>query len=152
MNIIKCYCDASYNPQTKIAVIGWKIGQNKIRDMLLTDTNNTRAEIIGLIHLINELDPNLKYIIHTDCQSILNRLMSKEKLIGKDFKNAKGEKLGNADLYQKLFEIVTENITLVHIDGHISREKMNEDNVIFSQLDKYVRRKLRIITNADNDK
>jgi len=140
---IKCYCDASFDPKSKIAIAGWKIGDDVIRDIMINNTTNTRAEIIALVKLINDLNPNQKYIIYTDCLGIINRLASKDKLIKKNFSNNRGVKLSNADLYQKMFEIVSENIKILHIDGHIATKLMNQDNMRFSELDKHVRSVLR---------
>ena len=73
---MKCYCDASFDPCTKNAVCGWQIGNNPIQLMNISKTTNTKAEIIGLITLINNLDPTSGYIIYTDCESIINRIKS----------------------------------------------------------------------------
>jgi ribonuclease HI len=145
MEIIKCYCDASYDPISKTAVTGWKIGSDPICIKKIKNTNNTRAEIIGIISLIENLDPFKNYIIYTDCQGILERLASKENLIRKNFKNNKGIELANCDIYQQLFDAVTDNIIIKHINGHMPTKIMNDDNIIFSMVDKYVRKALRKI-------
>lgn len=145
--MIKCYCDASFSPETKNAICGWKIGEdNAMQTMLLINTNNTRAEIIGLIHLIhlvNKLPNNSTYIIYTDCLSVIDRIKKRGKLQNKNFCNRKGQSLANADIYQELFSILKENIKIIHIDGHLPKNKRNNDNKIFSEIDIAVRRKLR---------
>lgn len=140
---IKCYTDASFDPVTRIAVCGWKINNSKTHTFILRQTNNTRAEIISLIDLIENLNANSHYVIFTDCEGIIKRVQSKNKLVEKIFCNRKGKELNNADLYKKLFEILTSNITLEHIEGHIPTGNMNEDNRNFSELDKYLRSELR---------
>ena len=139
----KCYCDASFNPVSRIAVIGWRINNNKIQTMIIKNTNNTRAEIIGLIRLISELEKDKQYMIYTDCMGIINRIASKDVLIHKQYKTANGRILANADLYDQLFGMLTDNIQIQHIKGHLPKDLMNEDNMRFSELDKYVRHKLR---------
>lgn len=141
--MVNCYCDASYDPETKTAICGWKIGDDDIKFLCVKNTNNTRAEIIGLIRLITNLDDQLEYIIYTDCESILNRIASKEKLIKCSFKNKRGIPLSNGDLYRQLFDLLNPNIKLVHIEGHLPVGQMNNHNFIFSKLDKKVRAKLR---------
>ena len=63
---IECYTDASYNPKNKIAIIGYKIGSDQIRLHRINDTNNTRAEIIGLLILLDHLDLDKSYVVYTD--------------------------------------------------------------------------------------
>lgn len=139
----KCYTDASFDPKTKTAIIGWKFNGGESHINMLKNTTNTRAEIIGLIKLLTAIDADKKYIIYTDCLSILNRIESKNKLIEKNFMTKNGKELGNADLYKKLFVLLTSNITLIHINGHKSSHLKNDDDKEFSDLDKYVRKKLR---------
>ena len=145
MDTIKCYSDASFDPGSKTAVIGWRINRENIRINTLSNTNNTRAEIIGLINLISELDPTLNYIIYTDCQSIINRIACFDKLIQKNFTNNRGTELANVDIYKKLFGLLTPNIRLIHIDGHSPANQKNEDDKLFSELDRCVRKELRKI-------
>lgn len=143
MQPIPCYCDASFDPQIRVAIIGWRINDGPIYTQTIKNTNNTRAEIFGLITLINHLDPVKKYIVYTDCESIIRRIATKQKLIDSQFKNNKGELLHNHDLYQALFHLLNENIIVTHIKGHMPAGQMDDTNVNFSQLDKYVRKKLR---------
>jgi len=143
---IKCYCDASFDPKTKIAIIGWCISDGHINVSQLNNTNNTRAEIICLIGLIKMLDKRLKYSIYTDCMGIISRIESKDKLIKKNFLSKKGIELNNADLYKELFNLLTPNIHIVHIRGHVPLNQMTNDNIKFSALDKCVRAKLRLLT------
>jgi len=157
----ECFCDASFNPKTKIAIIGYQIGDNPIDTTLLHDTNNTRAEITGLIMLLtkivnntidNDNQNNKEYIIYTDCQSILNRIESKDKLIKKNFMNRKNEKLNNADLYKELFDLLEgrDNISLKHNPGHMPKKNMTSTNKKFSILDKLVRQQLREFDRQTN--
>lgn len=140
---IKCYTDASFDPISRTAICGWRIGSNEIRTFDISETNNTRAEIIGIINLVENLEKDVSYIIYTDCMGVIDRLNSKEDLISSNFCNKNGHRLNNADLYEKLFEILTPNISFEHIDGHLPSSKMNSDNKLFSELDKLVRKKLR---------
>ena len=141
--MIKCYTDASFDPVTNTAVIGWKVNKQDLRMNVLKNTTNIRAEIIGLINLLSELDPNKNYIIYTDCQSVLNRIASKELLIRKNFMANSGKELNNADLYKKLFQMLTPNVKLIHIDGHLPVNMRDDDDKEFSDLDKQVRHELR---------
>ena len=148
--ITKCYCDASYDPQSKTAVVGYTIGT--VFDPIIfymKNTKNTRAEIHGLIKLINVLDPNRAYIIYTDCDSILKRIKKRDDLMRNQFKNRKGKLLKSADLYRQLFDLVSNNLDLDirHIRGHMPTHQKNDDDMMFGKLDKFVRAKLRSVIN-----
>lgn len=149
---IKCFCDASFDPRRKIAVIGWKIGTNSNTQYdIIEDTTNTAAEICVLIRLIEELindhDHIHKYTIFTDCQSIINRINSAQKLIDCQFKNRRGKLLTNAHLYCKLFDLLNPRIKIKHTAGHMPKLHMNNDQLIFSELDIAVRKRLRTLIN-----
>ena len=143
--MIKCYTDASFDPKSNTAIIGWKINKQNLRINVLKNTTNIRAEIVSLINLLENLELDKNYIIYTDCQSVLNRIESKELLIKKNFMTNKGKELGNADLYRKLFDLLTPNIKLIHIDGHLPVNLKDDDDKEFSDLDKRVRQELRKI-------
>ncbi|XWV25750.1 ribonuclease HI [Tupanvirus soda lake] len=148
--MIDCYCDASYNPDYDIAVLGWMIGDDEITIKLIEKTTNTRAELIAIVCLLTRLDPDTKYTIFTDCLTTIKRLESKNELINKNFKNRKGVELSNADMYKKIFELVNDNITIKHIEGHIASKLMSENNKKFSILDKHVRNILRHKVKTNN--
>jgi ribonuclease HI len=150
MKITKCFCDASYSPLHKFAIIGWQIGKNEINIQRINDTNNTRAELIAMIKLLKCLDVNEHYTIFTDCQGIIRSLNKKEKIVEKKFKNNRGKELANADLYRKLYDLFLPNISIVHISGHIPTKLMNNDNENFSRVDKLVRSVLREHVNRSN--
>ena len=161
MEVIKCYTDSSYNPITRKAVIGSKIGDQPIELLVHNDTNNTRAEIIGVITLIQKLsvDADKKYIVFTDslskedagerfseptdCLTVLNVIAKKERLIKSNFMSNKNVQLRNADIYKILFALLRPDVTIQHIKGHIKNSLMTPDNVIFSKLDRTVRNELR---------
>ena len=118
--MIKCYCDASYDPSSKIAICGWQISNGPIQTFTLTNTKNTRAEIIGLIHLINIVNNQPgNFIIYTDCESIIRIINNREKLVNKNFCNKKGVELEHADIYRDLFMIISDKIQIEHISGHV---------------------------------
>jgi len=147
--MIKCYTDASFDPKFNTAVIGWRVNNHDLRMNILKNTTNIRAELMSLIKLLSGLNANKNYIVYTDCQSIINRVASKDELIKKNFMTNKGEELFNADLYKKLFELLTPNIKLIHIDGHLPVGQRNDDDREFSDLDKAVRKKLREIVKEN---
>ncbi|BCS83431.1 ribonuclease HI [Cotonvirus japonicus] len=143
--MIKCYCDASYDPVTNIAVAGWKINQGDICHELIHDTNINRAELQGLIYLIKQLNNNQNYIIFTDCANIVKKYEQKQKIISRNYYTKKNKLIKNSDLFRELFGICGDNIIIKHIAGHVSKHLMTDNNREFSLVDKYVRRALRQI-------
>lgn len=151
---MKYYCDASFNPQHKIAVIAWKSNDNddnNIHYKILYDTTNTGAEIEALVEILNEIyNSNLRenVIIFTDCQSAINRINARIKLIESNFISKKGTRNRNADRYIKIFKLIDSidaDIEFKHIKGHVPAGQMNDDNKIFSSIDKFARKQLRVI-------
>jgi len=142
----RSFTDASYNQNTKIAVIGYIINNSDIIVDLVNNTTSSRAEILGLINVVKKLDMNKKNIVYTDCMTVIKRIGSKDKLIKSDFKSKKGILLNNGDLYKELFGLLNDNIIIKHIRGHVPTKDMNKNNEIFSKLDKYVRKLLREVS------
>ncbi|ANB50830.1 hypothetical protein [Powai lake megavirus] len=141
--MILCFCDASFDPKSNIAVIAWKIGNNDIQYEIIHDTNNTRAEIIVLLKILSEINQNQQYIIYTDCASLLSRINSRDKIIQSNYKTRCGKNIKNADLYSQIFNKLQGGIQIKHIDGHLPTRDMNSNNITFSQVDKLARKKLR---------
>jgi ribonuclease HI len=152
-----CYCDASCDPQTKIAIIGWFIddGVNKIKLERMINATCASAELLGLIRLLTDIselinisDNNIEtqYIVHSDSESVINRIHSKDKLIKSNFITKKGKRLKSADLYIELFnliEMLQGHISIEHIDGHKKSNLKNYIDRQFSKVDKKVRNVLR---------
>ncbi|AZL89130.1 ribonuclease H [Megavirus baoshan] len=141
--MILCFCDASFDPKNKIASIAWKIGNNDICYTIIRDTNNTRAEIIVLLEILSKINHDLEYIIYTDCASLISRINSRDEIIRSNYKTRCGKDIKNADLYSQIFNKLQNNIKIKHIEGHLPTRNMNTNNIIFSQVDKLARKKLR---------
>jgi ribonuclease HI len=150
---MNCFCDGSYNPQYKIAVIVWKCGDINIKHDVVRNTNNTRAELEALIRVLIDIlkwKINGTIIINTDCQSAIKRIKSRTTLETSNFMTKKNTIIRNADNYIKIFkliDLIPNNIEFKHIDGHIQKKLMNADNIIFSTVDKFARKQLREIIN-----
>lgn len=118
INTIKCFTDASYSPDLKISIIGYKIGDQDVITENLPNVKNTQAELYAInkcIDICKELYLDQDIIIHTDCQ----RALKNEYPVGIKIKKVKGHK-------KKLF--------------------MNEDELLFNIVDKATRKELRKLT------
>jgi ribonuclease HI len=142
---MKCYTDASFDPKSNVAVIGYSIN-SQINFETITNTTNTKSEICAIISLIKYLiKENVKEcIIFTDCQSIINRINKKDILCNNNFMTKKGKILNNANSYKELFDLLDNiNANICHIKGHKPTIDKNDDDIIFSKLDKFLRHELR---------
>lgn len=115
-DIIECYTDCSYSPQTGLCVIGYQIGDNDIVTELLTNVKNTQGEIYAVEKCIeickDQYICNYNLLIHTDCQRVIQNTYP--------------------------------NVQFIKMEGH--KRKLLKDNkdLIFSKVDKKVRNDLRM--------
>jgi ribonuclease HI len=127
--------DASFDPKTKVAIIGF-LSNNKITTKLVHNTTNTEAEFLAIIFAIETLDIN-KYedeILYTDCKTAVD-LIHKNRFT----KPIYGPFLTLINKYNKL--------SLKHISGHKKRSEKTDIDILFSTLDKAVRQELRTFCN-----
>jgi hypothetical protein len=114
-NIIECYTDCSYSPQTGLCVVGYKIGQNEIVTELLTNIKNTQGEIYAVEKCIElakvMFNYNYSLLIHTDCQRVIQNTYP--------------------------------NVKFYKMEGHKRKILKNDKDLIFSKVDKKVRNDLR---------
>ena len=112
---IKCFTDASYSQQKKLSVIGYKVGNLQIILELLPDVKNTQAELYAI----------------DKCIELCKQLYPDEVII--IFTDC-----------QRAFKNQCEhNIMLQKIEGHKKSILKDDDDKIFSTVDKAVRRYLR---------
>lgn len=112
---IKCFTDASYSQQKSLSIVGYKIGNLDVILEELPNIKNTQAELYAV----------------EKCIDVCNKLYpNKNIIIYTDCQRA----LKNQ--YQK-------NVTLEKIEGHKKTLLKNENDKIFSGVDKAVRKKLR---------
>jgi ribonuclease HI len=118
-NIIECYTDASYSPQTGLCVVGYKIGNHNIVTECLTNTKNTQAELYAVEKCIeicnNVYGFDINIIIYTDCQRAMQNNYSTNDI----------------------------KVNLIKLDGHKKGVLKSDKDKIFSLVDKKVRKVLR---------
>lgn len=127
----RIYTDASFHPQSKVAVLGY-MKDDVINYFKLDNTTNTEAEIRCIILTLNLLDEQNDYILYTDCKTATD-LINKPRF--------------NKQIYYEFLEIIKRkpNVKLLHIEGHKKKCNKNEVDIEFSKLDKAVRLQLRNI-------
>ncbi len=113
--VIKCFTDASYSQQKKLSVVGYKIGDLQIVLKLLPDVKNTQAELYAI----------------DKCIEVCKQIYPNEIImIFTDCQRA----------FKNQYE---QNIVLQKIKGHKKSILKNDDDKIFSTVDKAVRKYLR---------
>ena len=76
---MNCYSFTRYNPLGKIGIIEYTIGNSDKISTIIHDTNSLKTELIGIITLLEQLDENKKYIIHTNSLCVLGKDNIREK-------------------------------------------------------------------------
>lgn len=112
---IKCFTDASYSQHKNLAVIGYKIGNNNVKLELLPYVKNTQAELCAIARCIKSC--NSKY-------------PQRNIIIFTDCQRA-------------LKNEYPANVTISKIKGHKKKALRDENDKIFSIVDKAVRKKLK---------
>lgn len=116
---INCFSDASYSQQKSISIVAYKIHNEIIKTIILPNVKNTEAELFGIEFCIEYVIQNypLSTLINifTDCQNAWKQNYSKYKI----------------------------NINLIKVKGHQKMNLMNENDLIFKQVDKIARKTLR---------
>lgn len=155
--IIDCFCDGSFDPKLRIGVIGWCIGNNNVKLETIIDTNNTQCEckaVLNLLKDITELNFNNTYVIYTDCESLINNIKNKEKIINNNYVRKNGNPINNIEIYKQIFEILDIlkiKINFKHVDGHKPTKNKSNLDKKFSVIDKLVRNELRKIVKEYKD-
>lgn len=117
-NVIECYTDCSYSPQTGLCVVGYKIGDCNIVTELIENMKNTQGEIYAVERCIeickDQYIDNYLLVIHTDCQRVIQNTYP--------------------------------NVQFIKMEGHKRKALKDYKDLIFSTVDKKVRHDLRTYT------
>ena len=115
MDPIKCFTDASYSQHKNLSTIGYKIGDSNIFLENLPYVKNTQAELCAI----------------KKCVEVFNNLHPGSNAII------------FTDCQRALKDSYPLNISVQKIDGHKRNIHKNNDDMIFSTVDKAVRKRLR---------
>lgn len=150
VNKIQFFSDASFSPQHKIGVIGWRKNDDEINTEILTNiTDNVTCECHALLKVLEYIqcnNTNNVYEIYVDCNSILEKIAKRDTIKKNQYRTKKGKYIHGHILYEKIFNILDNtrcNIYFYHIDGHKSFDKKTVVDHKFSTVDKLVRKRLR---------
>lgn len=129
-NQIEFFTDASFDPKTKTAVVGY-MTNNTITTQIINNTTNTQAELLAIMLAVEIIDVDQLYVIYTDCKTAVD-LQLKPRY--------------NKDIYTDLLKIFQTypNLKLEHLEGHKKSADKTDLDRKFAILDKYVRKQLRL--------
>jgi ribonuclease HI len=128
------FTDASYNPQTKIGVCGFRLKGSQTLNMFRTDDiKNTQCEMLGMIKAIEYANQTLKsdVIIYTDCKRIVDLFDDKNQLDSR------------YSFFYQILNTCKIKIDIKHIGGHKKKSLKMPLDLEFSIIDKAVRNELR---------
>lgn len=178
MDTIFVFIDAATSPQAGIAIGAFicleqqqineldqftieilsKHLANKVSYKKYTSNKSTWSEITTAIHAfssIRENTPSIRKVeIYTDCQSLCDLLgKRKEKLEKNNFMNRNGKVIQHAKLYKELYAIVENfEVQIIKVKGHNPKYRcLSWQERVFSVLDKFSRKKLRLIVRGALD-
>lgn len=125
----KWYCDASYNHQCKVGVIGYKSGSSPITLESVYGAKNTELEFIALDRVLSVASDG--DTVYSDCQRIIELILKS---------NPKYQY--QSDLLRRLEQV---SVSVLKIDGHKPSRDKDENDMQFSLVDNAVRKHLRTL-------
>lgn len=163
MNFYTLFSDVSVNPQLKLGMGAYllipfpieelkengienpQLFSNKIKSKIFENTSSTKAEIQTLLWALSDFQDVLiapfKLTYCTDSQGITSLVNRKQKLLSTNFKKNGDEQIRNAALYSEFYkkqELL--NFELVKIKGHSPKSKKDNLQLIFTIIDRKVRK------------
>ncbi|MEQ1723887.1 MAG: RNase H family protein [Pseudobdellovibrio sp.] len=163
------YTDASFNASESLAVSGFLFFDNEAsntsNEVLETSIetysfkvkNNIRAEIMGANYCLKKINDEIKLKeidiksleinLYSDCQTLTDLLMRRDKLLAKNFISGKKKtELANADLYKEFYAIYDLVKPKIHwVKGHSKSEGQSVIQKNFQIIDQKVRKELRLL-------
>jgi ribonuclease HI len=166
MHYYSLFSDVSVNPQLKTGMGAFLLlpfpllelqengienpllYSNQVKSKLFENTSSTKAEFQTLLWALNEIENILiapfKLTICTDSQGITSLISRKHKLVSSNFMKNEDEQIRNAELYKEFYKkLELLNFEIVKIKGHSPKSKKDNLQLIFTLIDRKVRREFR---------
>jgi ribonuclease HI len=118
--LIECYTDASYSKEKSTSVVAFKIGNAPICTKILKNVKNTEAEIEGI----------------RECLRLCELIYGVDKMVNIYTDCSKA--------FQTTFN-TNMNFIIIKVKGHQRKSEMNENDLIFKEVDKFARKTLRCL-------
>ena len=132
--MLKVFVDASFSPITKRAV-GCYLYNNVMNYHYMENTRNTQAEINTVLIMMHNMPYDKNITVYTDCMAVVK--IYNERYIDQLLAPPR-------DMLRSLM-LSHNNILFEKIDGHVKSSLKNENDKMFSLVDKAARAELRKI-------
>jgi ribonuclease HI len=156
MDSIHLFIDGSYNPATKtgygayVAVSDTEASspeslKEQVKARRFENTSSVRLELETLLWAFKEAGQREgKIIVYTDSQNIMNLPERRKRLEENNYQSGKNRPLKNADLYIEFFRMIERfNPVFVKVQGHMTSNKKDNIDRLFTLVDRESRRALR---------
>lgn len=155
MNRLKLFTDGSVDPKTRIgfgaalfvhqSLPSLDHLKSQVKTCRFENTSSTRLELQTLLWALSGIDnPDTKIDIYTDCQNLIGLQARRYRLEKNDYRSSKNQLLRNTDLYQQFFRLCDRfDVELIKLDGHKAGRRREENDHIFTLVDKASRKALR---------
>ncbi|NJO90949.1 MAG: ribonuclease H [Chloroflexia bacterium] len=113
------------------------------------NTSSTKLEIQTLLWALSEVNITYyKLTVYTDSQNIISLPGRQKKLEQNGFMTSKNKLHENHLLYKELFNYLNEkNIEFIKIKGHQPKQNKEQEDLLFSLVDKAVRKASRTLNS-----
>jgi ribonuclease HI len=130
--MLRVFVDASFSPITKRAV-GCYLYNNVMNYHYMENTRNTQAEVETVLMMMHKMPYDKNITVYTDCMAVIK--IYKERYLEQILTPPRD------DLRSLMLSHT--NILFEKIDGHLKSSLRNENDKIFSMVDKAARAELR---------
>lgn len=123
--------------------------KNRIQIRRFENTSSTKLELQTLLWAFSEIKKNYnKLTVYTDSQNIIGLPGRQKKLERNGFMTSKNEMHENHLLYKEFFNYLkAKNIEFIKIKGHQPKKHKEQKDLLFSMVDKAVRKASRTLNS-----
>ncbi len=159
MKELVLFTDGSVHSESKTGIGGFLLLQmpyqfsedfkDKVRLKNFENTSSTKLEIQTLLWAFSEINISYsKLIVYTDSQNIIGLPGRQKKLEQNGFMTSKNKLHENHLLYKEFFNFLNEkNIEFIKIKGHQPKQHKEQEDLLFSMVDKAVRKASRMLNS-----
>jgi hypothetical protein len=148
------FIDGSVHPQTKVGFGAYLIYDSTAKEQTIQhkrfdNTSSTLQELQTFLWAFkDERLHEQKVQVYTDCQNLLSLLKRRKKLQNNGYMTSSGKRLKHWALYELFYEITDRfDCEIIKVQGHKKNRFKDEQDKIFSLVDKQARTLLRAYLN-----
>lgn len=148
MSPLMLFTDGSVHPPTRIGYGAYlalpALGADaRVQLKRFENVGCSQLEIKTLIWALEELRPTA-VTVYTDSQTIMGLPGRRARFDARNYLNAQGISIKNADLYRAFFRLIDQiDCTFVKVNGHRVSNKKTDIDQLFTQVDRASRLAMR---------